>query len=97
MNPNATDLLADIVAAEYAGKNYAPALAALDALSKREELPVGSLYIRASCYDNLGQAAQALDAYKQFLQLNKDENSDMYFASTARVRTLTRELQNKKR
>jgi superkiller protein 3 len=97
MNPDATDLLADIIAAEYATKNYAPALEALDTLSKHEELPLSSWYVRASCYDNLGQAAQALDAYKKFLELNKDENSDMYFASTARVRTLTRELQNKKR
>jgi tetratricopeptide (TPR) repeat protein len=97
INPKANDVLADLVDAEYDSKNYAEALAALDALGKRRELPASSWYIRAACYDNLGQAAQALDAYKNFLQLNKDENSDMYFVSTSRVRILTRELQNKKR
>ena len=97
MNPQANDVLAYLVDAEYGGKNYAEALAALDALSKREQLPLSSWYLRASCYDNLRQLSQALDAYQKFLQLNTDQNSDMYFVSTERVRVLTRELQNKKR
>ena len=96
-NPQANDVLAYLVDAEYGAKNYTQALAALDALSKREELPLASWYVRAVCYDNLGQMAQAIDAYQKFLQSNKDQNSDMYFVSTARVRVLTRELQNKKR
>jgi tetratricopeptide (TPR) repeat protein len=97
MNPSATDLLGDAVEAEYLNKNYGETLAGLDELSKRKVLPMGSWYMRATCYDHLGQAPQALGAYQKFLQLNKDENSDMYFVSTARVRVLTRELQNKKR
>jgi tetratricopeptide (TPR) repeat protein len=97
LNPDANDVLAYLIDAEFGNKNYAQALAALDELSRREQLPLASWYVRAVCYDNLGQAVQALDAYQRFLQLNKDENSDMYFVSTARVRVLTRELQNKKR
>ena len=96
MNPSANDLLADAIEAEYLNKNYREALAALDALAKREELPLGSWFMRAACYDNLGEAADALDAYQKFLQLNKDENSDMYFIATARSRVLARERQNKK-
>jgi superkiller protein 3 len=96
-NPDANDVLVYLIDAEYGSKNYPQALAALDALSKREELPLASWYVRASCYDSLGQIEPALDAYQKFLQLNKDQNSDMYFVSTARVRVLTRELQNKKR
>jgi len=97
LNPAANDVLAEVVEAEYLNKNYQQALAALDALSKREELPASSWYLRATCYDKLGQLPQALEAYQMFLQLNKDENSDMYFVSTSRVRTLTRELKDKKR
>jgi len=97
LNPTANDLLSEVVEAEYLNKNYAVALSALDALSKREELPAASWYLRATCYDKLGQLPEALDAYQKFLQLNKDENSDMYFVSTSRVRTLTRELKDKKR
>ena len=86
-----------LVDAEYGSKNFPEALAALDALSKREELPLASWYVRAVCYDNLGNLAPALDAYKKFLQLNTNQDSDMYFVATERVRVLTREMQNKKR
>jgi tetratricopeptide (TPR) repeat protein len=96
MSPSSNDLLADAIEAEYLNKNYTEALLALDALAKREELPLGSWFMRAACYDNLGEAADALDAYQRFLQLNKDQNSDMYFIATARSRVLVRELQNKK-
>jgi tetratricopeptide (TPR) repeat protein len=95
-NPS-VDLLNDLVAAEYLSKNYGAALSGLDILSRHEELPFGSWFIRATCYDRLGQVPQALAAYQKFLQLNKDETSDMYFEATARARTLERELKNKKR
>jgi len=97
LDPKSNDILGEIVAAEYLGKNYEAALKALDLLSQREELPAGTVFIRATCYDKLGQAAAALDAYQKFLQLNKDENNDMYFEATARSRFLVRELEGKKR
>jgi superkiller protein 3 len=97
MDPHADDVLGDLVLAEYNSKNYAAALAALDELAKRKELPPESWFIRGACYDKLDQPAQALGAYQRFLQLNKDENSDMYFEAAARVRALPREVQNKKR
>jgi tetratricopeptide (TPR) repeat protein len=96
MNPS-IDVLSDLVTAEYLNKNYAEALHGLDILAQHETLPPGSWFVRATCYDKLGQIAPALDAYKKFLELNKDETSDMYFEAAARARTLTRELQNKKR
>lgn len=97
LNPNANDVLGDLIAAEYLDKNYPAALKGLDLLSSREELPLGTLFIRATCYDKLGQPAQALEAYQKFLSLNKDETSDMYFEATARARFLIHELQTKKR
>jgi superkiller protein 3 len=96
-NPQSIDVLNDLVVAEYLNKNYGAALAGLDILAKHEDLPFGSWFIRATCYDKLGQAAPALDAYQKFLQLNKDETSDMYFEAAARARTLARELKDKKR
>lgn len=97
LDPTASDVLGDLVLAEYNTRNYAGALAALDALAQRKSLPPASWFIRAACYDHLGQPAPALDAYKKFLELNKDETSDMYFESASRVRALTRELENKRR
>lgn len=97
MNPGDNEVLGNLVAAEYLNKNYAAALEGLDVLTKRETLPLGALFIRATCYDKLGQAAEALDAYQKFLAANKDEASDMYFEATARARFLSRELEEKKR
>jgi tetratricopeptide (TPR) repeat protein len=97
MTPSDNDILGDLIAAEYLNKNYSAALQGLDVLSKRKALPLGTLFIRATCYDKLGQAAQALGAYRQFLSLNRDETSDMYFEAAARVRFLARELKEKKR
>ncbi|HXJ18150.1 MAG TPA: tetratricopeptide repeat protein [Candidatus Polarisedimenticolia bacterium] len=97
MDPNANDVLGDLVLAEYNNRHYAEALDALELLSKRKELPPESWFIRAACYDKLGQPAQALEAYQRFLQLNKDENSDMYFESASRVRALSREVRKKGR
>jgi len=97
MNQQSVDVLKDLVAAEYLNKNYPAALHGLDVLAQKETLPMGSWFVRATCYDKLGQVAPALEAYKKFLEMNKDENSDMYFEATARVRTLTRELANHKR
>jgi len=96
MNPQSIDVLKDLVTAEYLNKNYPATLHGLDILAQEETPPLGSWFVRATCYDKLGQVQPALDAYKKFLQLNKDENSDMYFEASARVRTLTRELEKKR-
>lgn len=97
MNPTDNEVLGNLVAAEYLNKNYGAALKGLEVLSKREKLPLGTLFIRATCYDKLGQPAEALDAYQKFLADNKDETSDMYFEAAARARFLTRVLKEKKK
>lgn len=96
LEPGTLDVLANLIEAEYQAGNYAAALQALDLLAKQKDLPAPSWYIRASCYDKLGQPVQALDAYQRFLQLNTDQNSDMYFAAAARARELAREVHDKK-
>jgi Flp pilus assembly protein TadD len=95
MNPDANDVLENLVMAQYGNKNCQGALDGLDLLSRRMTLSLSAWFIRAACYDKLGQVAPALDAYKKFLDLNKDLNSDMYFEAAARARVLTRQLQNK--
>ncbi len=95
LNPSDVSVLGDLIGAEYELKNYAGTLQVLDELAKHKDLPPSAWFVRASCYDKLGQLVQALDAYKMFLQMNKDENSDMYFDATARVRALPREIREK--
>jgi len=96
MDTKSDDVLGDLINAQYLSKNYQAALQGIDLLSQRKQLPVGSWFVRATCYDKLGEAAQALDAYEKFLQLNTDETSDMYFEATARVRFLKRQLEKKR-
>jgi Flp pilus assembly protein TadD len=96
LKPGALDVLTELIEAEYQAGDYAGALQGLDLLSKQRDLPAPSWYIRASCYDRLGQPVQALDAYQRFLQVNTDQNSDMYFAAAARARELAREVHDKK-
>jgi Flp pilus assembly protein TadD len=97
MNAADNEVLGNLVAAEYLNKNYGAALKGLEELSRREKLPLGPLFIRATCYDKLGQPAEALDAYQKFLAENNDETSDMYFEAAARARFLARVLKEKKK
>ncbi len=94
LDKNATDVLRDLMTAEYLNKNYSAALTALDLLAQHETPNAGTWFVRATCYDHLGQLAPALDAYKKFLALNKDQMSDEYFEATARVRFLEDALKN---
>jgi Flp pilus assembly protein TadD len=96
-DPRQNDVLHDLLFAEYLGGNYTAALALLDEVGKRETLAIGSVYIRASCYDKLGQKQQALETYRKFLELNDGKTNDEYFVSAERARILERELKEKKK
>jgi tetratricopeptide (TPR) repeat protein len=95
-NPQSEDVLKDLILAEYLNKNYSATLQALELMEKREPLPMGSWFVRAACFDKLNHLPEALAAYQKFLSMNKDENSDMFFEASARARTLTREIQEKR-
>jgi len=96
-DPKQNDVLHDLLAAEYLGGNYTAALALLDEVGKRESLSINSWYVRAYCYDKLGQKQEALDTYRKFLELNNGKTSDEYFVSAERVRILERDLKEKKK
>jgi tetratricopeptide (TPR) repeat protein len=96
-DPSQTEVLRDLLAANYLGGNYPAALELLDLLAKRETLSNGSWFVRASCYDKLGKTQEALDAYRKFLELNAGQSNDQYFIAASRVRTLERELKEKKK
>jgi tetratricopeptide (TPR) repeat protein len=92
IDPQNTAALAGLVSAEYSGNDYVDALKAIDLLSQRQPLSVQTLFVRADCYDKLGNKSEAADAYDKFLAANTDRNSDMYFAAAERLRVLRREL-----
>ena len=96
-DPSQTEVLRDFLAVEYLGGNYPAALDLLNLLAQRETLSNGSWFIRASCYDKLGKARDALDAYRKFLELNAGQTNDQYFIAASRARALERELIEKKK
>ncbi|MGH9730303.1 MAG: tetratricopeptide repeat protein [Candidatus Acidiferrales bacterium] len=95
LDASSTDALRDLVAAEYLGKNYPATLAALNLLAARETPKPGAWFVRATCYDHLGQAKEALGAYRKFLAMNRDQTSNEYFEATGRVRFLERVVKEK--
>jgi len=95
LDPSSNDALRDLVAAEYLGKNYPATMAALDLLEQREAPKPGAWFVLATCYDHMGQAKAALDAYRKFLAMNTDQTSNEYFEATGRVRFLERLVKEK--
>jgi len=92
LDPSSNDTLRDLVAAEYLSKNYPATLAALNVLGEREPPKAGTWFVRAMCYDHMGQAKPAYDAYQKFLAMNTDQTSDEYLEATGRARFLKRVL-----
>jgi Flp pilus assembly protein TadD len=88
--------LRGLVFANYFGGNFAAALSLLDRLASLEAPTDRTRFLRASCYDKLGQKAEALEAYDKFLSLHTVTDDDEYFAATARVRALERQVKRKK-
>lgn len=95
LDPSSNDALRDLVAAEYLGKNYPATLATLNLLDARETPKPGAWFVRATCYDHLGKAKEALDAYRKFLAMNTDQTSNEYFEAAGRVRFLERVVKEK--
>lgn len=95
LDPSSNDALRDLVAAEYLKKDYPATLATLNLLDARETPKPGAWFVRATCYDHLGQAKEALDAYRKFLAVNADQTSNEYFEATGRARFLERVVKEK--
>lgn len=95
LDPSSNDALRDLVAAEYLKKDYPATLATLNLLDARETPKPGAWFVRAMCYDHLGQAKEALDAYRKFLAMNTDQTSNEYFEAAGRVRFLERVVKEK--
>ena len=95
LDTKATETLRDLVAAEYLSEDYPATLAAMNVLEQQEAPKAGAWFVRASCYDHMGQPAAALAAYQKFLVMNTDTNSNEYFEAAARVRFLEKALKEK--
>lgn len=90
------DALRDLVSAYYLAEKYEAALRAMDQLAQRESPSAFFWFIRATCYDKLLWKAEAVEAYEKFLALDEGRSHNQGIQARARIRTLKRELQNKR-
>lgn len=86
----------DLSATLYLAGNYPATLSTLDVIAKAETPGPGPWFIRALCYDKLGQVLPALDAYRKFLELDRNKNSDQVWQANQRIHVLEKMAEKKK-
>jgi Flp pilus assembly protein TadD len=85
----------DLSSTYYLGGNYKGALETLDIIAKAETPGPGPWFIRALCYDKLGQVEPALEAYRKFLALDGNKNPDQVWQANQRIHVLEKEDKKK--
>jgi Flp pilus assembly protein TadD len=86
----------DLSSTYYLAGNYPATLAALDVIAKAETPGAGTWFIRALCYDKLGEVQAALDAYRRFLALDENKNPDQVWQANQRIHVLEKTPDKKK-
>jgi len=86
----------DLSSTFYLAGNYQAALAALEVIAKAETPGAGTWFIRALCYDKLGEVQAALDAYRRFLVLDENKNPDQVWQANQRIHVLEKTPEKKK-
>ena len=86
----------DLSSTFYLAGNYQATLAALDVIAKGETPGAGAWFIRALCYDKLGEVQAALDAYRKFLALDENKNPDQVWQANQRIHVLEKAPEKKK-
>ncbi|HEY2118549.1 MAG TPA: tetratricopeptide repeat protein [Candidatus Acidoferrum sp.] len=96
LDKNNVVYLKDLTSTYYLGGNYPMAIAGLDAVEKFETPNAGAWFIRALCYDKLVQIQPALDAYRNFLELDQNKNPDQVWQANQRIHVLQKMADKKK-
>lgn len=85
----------DLSSTYYLGGNCKGALETLDIIAKTETPGAGPWFIRALCYDKLGEVEPALEAYRQFLALDGNKNPDQVWQANQRIHVLEKKDKKK--
>ena len=86
----------DLSSTYYLAGNYQATLAVLEVIAKAETPGAGPWFIRALCYDKLGQVPAALDAYRKFLALDENKNPDQVWQANQRIHVLEKTPEKKR-
>jgi Flp pilus assembly protein TadD len=85
----------NLASSYYLEGNYPMALAGIGAAEKMEPLNAGQWFIRALCYDKLRQVQPAIDAYRKFLELDQNHDSNQVWQANQRIHVLEKMAQKK--
>ncbi|HUL34673.1 MAG TPA: tetratricopeptide repeat protein [Candidatus Eisenbacteria bacterium] len=86
----------DLASTYYLGGNYQAALAGYDVVDKFEQPGAGEWFIRALCYDKLDQVQLALDAYRKFLDLDRNQHANQIWQANQRIHVLEKRSEKKR-
>jgi Flp pilus assembly protein TadD len=86
----------DLSSTFYLAGDCPATLSTLDMIAKAETPGPGPWFIRALCYDKLGQVLPALDAYRKFLKLDGNRNPDQVWQANQRIHVLEKIAEKKK-
>ena len=96
LDRNNLDYWKDLSSTYYLAGNCQATLGTLDVIDKAETPGAGAWFIRALCYDKLSQVQPALDAYRKFLELDKNKNPDQVWQATQRIHVLEKMAEKKR-
>ena len=85
LNPNLGDAYGELAAAASENKKYGLAIQALDARAKFLPDNPGTLFLRATCPDHLGDKVNASNSYKAFLAVSDGRYPDQEWQARHRL------------
>ncbi len=88
LDPNLTQAYSDLAYAADQNKNYQLTIRALDALAKITPETPGTLFLRATAYDNLRMYKPAAESYKLFLKAANGKYPDQEFQARHRLKAI---------
>ncbi len=92
LSPGNPDALRQLVSVYYLSGQYEPTISTLDLLARRETPGALDWFFRALSCDKLGRKAEAADAYRKFIEMDRGERPNQEFQAQARLTLLQREL-----
>lgn len=88
LNPNNVQAYSDLAYAADQNKNYQLAIRVLDARAKLQPDTPGTLFLRATAYDNLRMYKPAAESYKLFLKAAAGKFPDQEFQARHRLKAI---------
>lgn len=88
LNPNNVQAYADLAYAADQNKNYQLTIRVLDARAKLQPETPGTLFLRATAYDNLRMYKPAAESYKLFLKAADGKFPDQEFQARHRLKAI---------